>query len=81
LAHDFAPGFKTRLQYKDLNVVMEAARTYGAPMPAAALVHQMYNALMAQGHAEADHSILITLMEEMAGQSVASPGTSSAISD
>lgn len=74
LERDFTPGFKTRLQYKDLNVVMETARTYGAPMPAAALVHQFYNALMAQGHADADHTILLSLMEEMAGKKLKDEG-------
>jgi 2-hydroxy-3-oxopropionate reductase len=70
LERDFTPGFKTRLQYKDLNIAMDAARTYGAPMPAAALVHQLYGAVMARGGADLDHSLLITLMEEMAGQMI-----------
>jgi 2-hydroxy-3-oxopropionate reductase len=71
LARNFTPGFRTRLQYKDLNIALDAGRAYGAPMPAAALVHQLYGAMMARGEGDIDHSALITLIEEMAGQSIA----------
>jgi 2-hydroxy-3-oxopropionate reductase len=67
LAHDFAPGFRTRLQYKDLNIALDAGRAYGAPLPATALVHQLYGALMARGAADLDHSYLVALLEELAG--------------
>jgi 2-hydroxy-3-oxopropionate reductase len=68
LAHDFTPGFRTRLQVKDLNIALDAARAYGTPLPATALVQQLYTALMARGAAEQDHSILVTLLEELAAQ-------------
>jgi 2-hydroxy-3-oxopropionate reductase len=71
LQRNFAPGFRTRLQHKDLNIAMDAGRAYGAPLPATALVHQFYGALMAQGAADADHAILITLLEEMANVQLA----------
>lgn len=71
LERNFAPGFRTRLQYKDLNIALDAGRAYGAPMPAAALVHQLYAAMMARGEGDTDHSVLITLLEEMAGQAIA----------
>ncbi|MCC6168629.1 MAG: 2-hydroxy-3-oxopropionate reductase [Caldilineaceae bacterium] len=67
LARNFTPGFRTRLQYKDLNIAMDAGRAYAAPLPATALVHQLYGALMARGDAEQDHSALVTLLEELAG--------------
>lgn len=71
LARNFTPGFRTRLQYKDLNIALDAGRAYGAPMPTAALVHQLYAAMMARGEGDIDHSALIRLIEEMAGQSIA----------
>lgn len=71
LARNFTPGFRTRLQYKDLNIALDAGRAYGAPMPAAALVHQLYAAMMARGEGDLDHSALVTLIEELAGQTVA----------
>lgn len=70
LERNFTPGFRTRLQYKDLNIALDAGRAYGAPMPAAALVHQLYAAMMARGEGDLDHSALITLLEELAGQQV-----------
>jgi 2-hydroxy-3-oxopropionate reductase len=70
LARNFTPGFRTRLQYKDLNIALDAGRAYGAPMPAAALVHQLYAAMMARGEGDIDHSALVTLLEELAGQKV-----------
>lgn len=80
LQRNFTPGFRTRLQYKDLNIVMDAARAYGAPVLAGALVHQLYAAMMARGDGEIDHAALVTLIEEMAGtelagQSLGEPST------
>lgn len=71
LERNFTAGFRTRLQYKDLNIALDAGRVYGAPMPATALVHQLYGAMMARGEGDLDHSALITLIEELAGQSIA----------
>jgi 2-hydroxy-3-oxopropionate reductase len=70
LARNFTPGFRTRLQYKDLNIAVDAGRAYGAPMPATALVHQLYAAMMARGEGDLDHAALVTLLEELAGQKV-----------
>lgn len=70
LDHNFKPGFRTRLHYKDLNIALDAGRTYGTPLPATALVHQFFNALMAHGLADQDHSALITLFEELAQTSL-----------
>ena len=71
LSRDFTPGFRTRLQYKDLNVALETGRVYGAPLPATALVQQLYGTLMARGYADVDHSVLVTVLEELAGATVA----------
>jgi 2-hydroxy-3-oxopropionate reductase len=67
LAHNFTPGFRTRLQYKDLNIALDTGRAYGAPLPTTALVHQLYGSLMARGAADIDHAALVTLLEELAG--------------
>jgi 2-hydroxy-3-oxopropionate reductase len=73
LERNFTPGFRTRLQYKDLNIALDAGRAYGAPMPAAALVHQLYTAMMARGEGDLDHSALVTLLEALAGTELAAP--------
>lgn len=41
---DFAPGFMIDLMQKDLRLVLEAADRVKASLPAAALVHQLFNA-------------------------------------
>ncbi|MBN1372697.1 MAG: NAD-binding protein [Anaerolineaceae bacterium] len=43
------PGFKAYMQAKDLNIVLESAREFGAPLPSLALDSQMFNAMVAQG--------------------------------
>jgi 2-hydroxy-3-oxopropionate reductase len=65
LTHNFQPGFRTKLHHKDLTIALEAGRTYGTAMPATALVHQFFTALLAGEGANLDHSQLVTLMEEM----------------
>jgi 2-hydroxy-3-oxopropionate reductase len=62
---DFAPGFKSRFHYKDLNIIMETARAYHAVLPAAALAHQLFNALLAAERGELDHSAVITVIEDL----------------
>lgn len=70
LTHNFKPGFRTQLHYKDLTIGLETGRTYNAPLPATALVHQFFNSLIARGKADLDHSQLITLLEELAQTTV-----------
>jgi 2-hydroxy-3-oxopropionate reductase len=67
LEHDFRPGFRARLQLKDLAIALAAGREYGAPMPATALVTERFGSLCAAGDAEADHSVLMAHVAESAG--------------
>jgi len=62
---DFEPGFKSRFHYKDLNIIMETARAHNAVLPASALAHQLFNALLAAGRGELDHSAVITVIEDL----------------
>ncbi len=66
LTGDFAPGFKIDLHAKDLNLIQDAARSVGAPIPTAALVEQFFAALRVQGRGGLDHSGVITLFEDLA---------------
>lgn len=67
LTGDFAPGFKVDLHFKDLNLIEDAARAVGVPIPTAALVEQFFAALRVRGRGGLDHSSVITLFEELAG--------------
>jgi 2-hydroxy-3-oxopropionate reductase len=70
LAGDFAPGFKIDLHFKDLNLIHDAARSVGAPVPTAAFVEQLFEALRVRGRGGYDHSGVITLFEDLAGVQV-----------
>ncbi|HEX9899819.1 MAG TPA: 2-hydroxy-3-oxopropionate reductase [Candidatus Methylomirabilis sp.] len=70
LQHAFQPGFKIDLHYKDLNLIMESAEKLGVPLPATALVRELFSALRVKGRGQMDHSGVITLLEELAGVKV-----------
>jgi 2-hydroxy-3-oxopropionate reductase len=64
---DFAPGFKSAFHYKDLNIIMETARALHVPLPATAVAHELFSALMAADRGNLDHSAVLTVIEELAG--------------
>ena len=64
---DFAPGFKSAFHYKDLNIIMETAKNLHVPLPATAVAHELFSALMAKGRGDLDHSAVVTIIEELAG--------------
>jgi 2-hydroxy-3-oxopropionate reductase len=67
IAGDFAPGFKSKFHYKDLNIIMAAARELQVPLPATAIAHELFSALLAKGRGDLDHSAVITVIEDLAG--------------
>lgn len=65
-----APGFKAHLQAKDLNIVLETARQYGVPLPAAAVHAQLFNAMLQAGMGEMDNSAVLGILEMLANEKV-----------
>ena len=65
----YRPGFKIDLHYKDLGLIMEAARALGVPLPTTAVVQELFGALRVKGQGGLDHSGVITLIEDLAGLS------------
>jgi 2-hydroxy-3-oxopropionate reductase len=63
----YKPGFKIDLHYKDLGLIMESARELGVPVPATAVVQELFSALRVRGGGGLDHSGIITLLESLAG--------------
>ncbi len=59
----FEPGFRSRLHYKDLNIIRETARAYGISLPASALAHELFGAMQAQGWGDLDHSAVMRVIE------------------
>ena len=64
---DFDPGFRIRLHYKDLNIIMQTGNDYQVPLPVTSIVHELFNTAMGQGRGELDHSGLLTVIEDLAG--------------
>ncbi|MCK4800792.1 MAG: NAD-binding protein [Anaerolineales bacterium] len=60
------PGFKAYMQEKDLKIVMDTAREYGAPLPAASIHTQLYSAMLQMGMGELDNSAVIGVLEQLA---------------
>jgi 2-hydroxy-3-oxopropionate reductase len=69
ISNTYNPGFKVDLHFKDLGLIMESARALGVPLPATAVVQELFNALRVKGRGGLDHSGVITLLEDLAGAS------------
>ncbi len=67
LERNFVPGFKVRLHQKDLNIALTTAKTLGVPLPATAVVQEAFAALRRSDRGDLDHSVLVTLLEDLAG--------------
>jgi 2-hydroxy-3-oxopropionate reductase len=66
-AGDRSPGFKAKMQAKDLAIILETAREYGIPLPSAAVDAQLFNAMLEMGMAELDNSAVLGVIEALAG--------------
>ena len=62
------PAFPARLYHKDLHVVFDIARDAGQALPAASVVMQHIDTLMARDQGGQDISVLIELLEEAVEQ-------------
>jgi 2-hydroxy-3-oxopropionate reductase len=69
VSNTYNPGFKIDLHYKDLGLIMESARALGVPLPATAVVQELFSAMRVKGRGGLDHSGIITLLEDLAGAS------------
>ena len=63
LDRTFEPGFRARLHRKDARIVLDTARSVGAPVPAFEAVARQLDELVASGGGELDHSALFTLLD------------------
>lgn len=60
------PGFKARMQAKDMNIILETAREYGIPLPSAAVHAQLFNAMLEMGMGDLDNSAVLGVIESLA---------------
>src|SRR5258708_2459841 len=62
-----APGFKARMQLKDLQIVLETAREYQMPLPSATENTKLFTKMMDLGMGELDNSAVVAVIEQLAG--------------
>lgn len=70
VAHQFDPGFRVELMRKDLAIAQATAKASNAPIPISAYVTQLYDRMLAHGITDQDHSVIMTMFEEMANHRV-----------
>jgi len=67
IERDFKPAFMVRLQQKDLRLVLDASFGNHTPIPAAALAHQMFASVEAEGRGDDGTQSLFRTYEKLAG--------------
>ncbi len=70
----FDPGFRIELHQKDLNLALSGARSLQMSLPNTATAQELFNACAAHGRGSADHSAMVTALEELANHQVATAG-------
>ena len=63
----FEPGFKMDLHIKDVKNALLAGKALGVALPSTGLVHELFSSCSAQGKGQKDHSVIFSLMEQLAG--------------
>lgn len=64
---DFSPTFTPVLLRKDFDLGLAASRRLEAPLPVAALVHQLVSSAVGHGHRESDFAVLLQMQAEASG--------------
>lgn len=67
---DFAPGFMVDLVQKDLRIVLAMAASAGSPLPATALVHQLFRSAQAHGDGREGTQSLARVLERLSALEV-----------
>jgi 3-hydroxyisobutyrate dehydrogenase/2-hydroxy-3-oxopropionate reductase len=69
-ARKFDAAFPLKWMYKDIGLMLESGREMNVPLPATALIHELFGANIAQGRGDEDFCSAIKLFEEWAGVEV-----------
>ena len=64
------PGFKAYMQHKDLGIVLDTARAYGATLPVTAVITQLYESMLQHGMGELDNSAVLGILEMLSSTKV-----------
>ncbi len=63
IKNSYAPGFKSALHAKDINIAINEAKSYGILLPSAKLFSARLEKLLAAGGGELDSSAIATILE------------------
>lgn len=61
------PGFKAKMQLKDMKIIMETAREYGIPISSTEANTKLFQQMIEQGMGELDNSAVVAVLEKLAG--------------
>tara|TARA_B100000575_G_scaffold257856_1_gene229097 strand:- start:39 stop:926 length:888 start_codon:yes stop_codon:yes gene_type:complete len=64
LEKNFKPGGKCSTQLKDMNNIIETAKTYNLTLPLSKKIKKFYKKLVKEGHSSSDHSALYLLIKK-----------------
>ena len=67
---NFKPGFRIDLHIKDLNNVLDAAKSVDAPIPLTSQVMEMMKVLRHDGDGACDHSALMKYYQKLTGETL-----------
>jgi 3-hydroxyisobutyrate dehydrogenase-like beta-hydroxyacid dehydrogenase len=74
---DFTPTMTGRMILKDLDLMLDAARSNAVPLPITALTRQLTQSLVGEGFGDEDYMAMIKLAEKQAGLTITEPGAKS----
>ena len=61
------PGFKARMQLKDLKIILDTAKEYDVPIPSTMENAELFQQMVDSGMGELDNSAVVGVIEERAG--------------
>ena len=67
LNHDFTPNFPLRLMYKDIHLMLEAAKEARVKLPALETVEEIYEVADEEGLSDLDYAATLELLQKWAG--------------
>jgi len=65
LENNFAPGGKCSTQLKDMNNIIETAKTYNVHLPLSKQIEKFYDLIVKEGKSDLDHSALYLLLKRL----------------
>ena len=65
LENNFKPGGKCSTQLKDMNNIVETAKTYNVRLPLSEKIEKLYDLLVKEGKSNLDHSALYLLLKNL----------------